>query len=104
MVAEISVGRDETIFLSFYIVLSLLTCLQKPPTGDISLGRAIKPIVWAWASYEQEKVEKDNATKAKKEEKEQRNEMEQSVRMFDIRTSGGRQSFLNLVIQEKNRS
>ena len=42
-------------------------------------------------------MEKDNTAKARKQE-EDRNKMDQSVRVFDMRTNGGRQAFLSQVI------
>ena len=51
----------------------------------------------AWASYIQEKEERDSMAQSSKREQEDKNEMAETVRIFDVRNSGGRQSFLNLV-------
>ena len=52
----------------------------------------------AWAAYEEEKAQRLAAIKASKNEEVAKNEMDVSVRMFDIRTNGGRQAFLSQVI------
>ena len=51
----------------------------------------------AWAAYEEEKAQKEAASKATKEEESKKNEMDTSVRMFDIHNQGGRQAFLSHV-------
>ena len=51
----------------------------------------------AWAAYEEEKSKKEATIKARKQEEANKNEMDVSVQVFDIRTNGGRQSFLTFL-------